>query len=456
MKRYKKALFIFHRDLRLSDNTGLAAALHQSEQVVPVFIFDQIQVGQGNTYRSNAAVQFMFESLADLDAALNKKRGHLFCFEGHTQQVVKKLLTQHHVDAIFSNRDYTPFARKRDEQLAKIAKAHGVGLVMHDDALLCNPDTLLTGKGTPYTIYGAFLKKAVQQKVAEPAGLVKGTFFMGQLAGSLSLALCKKQYGVPDRALAETGGSQAAHRILKKLADFKKYTAMRDYPVQKTTRLSAHLKFGTVSAREVYHAVKEHKADATLLKQLYWRDFFTYIAYHFPHVFGHAFVKKYEHVTWKENKQWFKQWCEGKTGFPIVDAGMRELNETGYMHNRVRMIVASFLTKDMHIDWRLGERYFAQHLVDYDPCVNNGNWQWSASTGADAQPYFRIFNPWLQQKKFDADCQYIKTWVPELSDLSAREIHNWFKAKAPHKGYPLPVLDHAVQAPKAKAMFSRL
>ena len=194
-----------------------------------------------------------------------------------------------------------------------------------------------------------------------------------------------------------------------------------------------------------------------LIKQLYWRDFFTQVAYHSPFVFGQPFHEKYSKLPWSNSEKAFTAWCTGTTGFPIVDAGMRELNATGFMHNRVRMIVASFLTKDLHIDWRKGERYFAQQLVDYDPAVNNGNWQWCASTGCDAQPYFRIFNPWLQQKKFDPQCIYIKKWVPELQKILPLTIHTWYKEDSPPiKNYPRPMVDHGVESKKAKELYKNI
>lgn len=221
--------------------------------------------------------------------------------------------------------------------------------------------------------------------------------------------------------------------------------------------LSAHNKFGTCSIREVYYAIadtfsKEH----TLIRELYWRDFFTHVAWNFPYVFGESFHKKFDKLKWSTNAKAFKAWCDGKTGFPVVDAAMRQLNSTGYMHNRARLIVSSFLTKDLHIDWRLGEKYFAQKLVDYDPAVNNGNWQWSASTGCDAQPYFRIFNPWLQQKKFDPICAYIKEWVPELKSVDTKIIHNWFDQAKQINGYPLPIVDHSVEAKIALSYYKKI
>ncbi|MBD3419671.1 MAG: deoxyribodipyrimidine photo-lyase, partial [Chitinivibrionales bacterium] len=217
----------------------------------------------------------------------------------------------------------------------------------------------------------------------------------------------------------------------------------------------AHLKFGTVSVREVFYRISEFLGDShELLRQLYWRDFFTHVAWHFPHVFGHNFRHTYATPTWIPNDAFFECWCRGRTGFPIVDAGMRELNQTGFMHNRVRMIAASFLVKDLHIDWRRGELYFAQHLMDYDPAINNGNWQWAASTGCDAQPWFRIFNPWRQQIRFDPEAEYCKKWVPELLQITPADINKWNEAFARHPGvYVPPMVDHAHERKATKEYY---
>ena len=247
------------------------------------------------------------------------------------------------------------------------------------------------------------------------------------------------------------GGRRNGLTILKNIKEFKEYAQTRDIPAFPTTGLSAHNKFGTLSIREVYYSIKDVLgASHPLIKQLYWRDFYTQIADHFPHVFGHNFLKKYKKLAWRNNTEHFKRWCTGTTGFPIVDAGMRQLNATGWMHNRARMIVASFLTKDLLIDWRWGEFYFAKQLADYDPAVNNGNWQWAASTGCDAQPYFRIFNPWIQQKNFDPQCTYIKQWVPELFDIPPKVIHTLHKNTVSIKDYPRPIVDHAEQVAYVK------
>jgi deoxyribodipyrimidine photo-lyase len=255
------------------------------------------------------------------------------------------------------------------------------------------------------------------------------------------------------------GGRSGGIAILKTIDRFKDYEQQRDIPgLSATTFLAPHNKFGTLSIREVYHTIKERfGSEHTLIRELYWRDFFTHIAWHFPHVFGHAFYRHYDAIKWENDNELFSAWCSGRTGFPIVDAGMRELVATGFMHNRVRMIVSSFLVKDLLISWQWGERFFAQHLTDYDPSVNNGNWQWAASTGCDAQPYFRIFNPWLQQKRFDPQCAYIKRWIPELSQYSAAEIHKLADRAGPSGGrareYPAPVVQHSIQKIRAEELF---
>jgi deoxyribodipyrimidine photo-lyase len=244
-------------------------------------------------------------------------------------------------------------------------------------------------------------------------------------------------------------------KILANIDIFGGYQTDRNFPaLDKTTRLSAHLKFGTCSVRQVYHQVKTaHGSDHELVRALFWRDFFTHIAWHFPYVFRHSFRHQYRNVHWSGSTGHFESWCRGSTGFPIIDAGMRELNATGFMHNRVRMIAASFLIKDLQIDWRQGENYFRQQLVDYDPCVNNGNWQWVASTGCDAQPWFRIFNPWVQQKKFDAECIYIKKWIPELRSLEASQIHSPYRGTL--AGYPAPLIDHALAVVKTRQIYGQ-
>jgi len=454
---YKKSLFIFRRDLRLDDNTGLRAALEQSDAVIPCFIFDPRQVGEKNPYRSANAIQFMIESLEDLDEQLHAKKGKLYLFYGEAEKIIAQLITKEKIDAVFLNQDYTPFSIKRDQAISKACHQHNVAFHAEHDALINPPETIMTGNGTPYAVFTAFWKKSRIVPVEQPIKIKHTNFYIKAISTSFAhKELEKKILPTRNKLIASHGGRDQAFKILNKISNFMQYPSTHDIPSIPTTHLSAHLKFGTISVREAYSKIaKELGAGHPLIRQLYWRDFFTYVAYHSPFVFGHAYHEKYDNLAWSYSKKAFQAWCEGKTGFPIVDAGMRELNTTGFMHNRVRMVVASFLTKDLHIDWRWGEKYFATQLVDYDPAVNNGNWQWAASTGCDAQPYFRIFNPWLQQKKFDPACTYIKTWVPELADVNKKTIHNWFKNDAIINGYPRPIIDHAIESRIAKEMYRR-
>ncbi|MBI2774606.1 deoxyribodipyrimidine photo-lyase [Candidatus Dependentiae bacterium] len=452
---YKTSLFIFRRDLRLQDNTGLIEAIKQSETVIPCFIFDSRQVSKKNEYRSLNAIQFMIESLRELDEELRKKDGKLYLFYGKNEEVIGSLLKSGKINAVFCNRDYTPFSIKRDEEIKKQCLHYDVAFHQYGDALLHEPEEIKTQGGTPYSIFTAFYKASLHFPVKQPQKLPAAHFYRGALNGSEATTAYKQILPESNKEIFVHGGRKEALKIIKSISDFQHYQKIRDFPAQHTTGLSAHLKFGTISVRETYAAIANRLGPAhPLLRQLYWRDFFTHVAYYSPFVYGHAFHKKYDQLDWNTSKKDFDAWCSGKTGFPIVDAGMRQLNATGYMHNRVRMIVASFLTKDLHINWLWGEKYFAQQLVDYDPAVNNGNWQWAASTGCDAQPYFRIFNPWLQQKKFDPECAYIKKWVPELAKVSPKTIHAWDEEyKNSRIDYPAPMVDHAEESARAKLLY---
>ncbi|OQA36242.1 MAG: Deoxyribodipyrimidine photo-lyase [Candidatus Dependentiae bacterium ADurb.Bin331] len=456
MKQYQTALFIFRRDLRLEDNTALIAAAKKAHCILPCFIFDTQQIGPNNPFRSSNAIQFMIESIQDLNEQLKKKNGSLYLFYGTTDRVVEHLLKKITIDAIFTNRDYTPFSIKRDEKIKKLCIHYKAIFEQYGDALLNEPEEILKQDGTPYSIFTPFLKASLYHPIKKPDILPAIDFYQKKINESQRAKdVFKKIMPKINTQIHVHGGSRNARTLLKSLKTYINYQKQRDFPSIPTTNLSAHLKFGTVSVRTVHNAMSKILGiQHPLLRQLYWRDFFTHVAYHSPFVFGHAFHKKYDSLPWNPNKKDFMRWCTGTTGFPIVDAGMRQLNATGFMHNRVRMIVASFLTKDLHIDWRLGEQYFAQQLVDYDPAVNNGNWQWSASTGCDAQPYFRIFNPWLQQKKFDPTCSYIKKWVPELKKYSPEIIHAWQKQSTQHTThYPSPMVDHQKESARAKTIY---
>jgi deoxyribodipyrimidine photo-lyase len=449
MRPYPLSLFIFRRDLRLADNSGLNAALKQSVQVIPCFIFDPRQI-QPHPFQSLPGLRFMRQALGDLQAQCRAAGGELAIFQDDPCRVIRTLYAQRRIGAVFVNRDYTPFSRRRDEEIAEVCRELGIDLHVLADALLNEPESTLKCDGSPYKVFSAFYERARQVPVNPPSSPAGSG--LRNLAGNANPSpyLLGNEY-TPN---ALRGGRREALALLDRLDKLADYELTRDYPeLAATSRLSAYLKFGCCSVREAYYAILSQLGDMhPLLRQLYWRDFFTHIAYHFPHVFGQPFLKKFDRVEWDDNPSRFQAWCEGRTGFPIVDAGMRELNETGFMHNRVRMIAASFLVKDLHIDWRLGERYFATRLVDYDPCVNNGNWQWAASTGCDAQPYFRIFNPWTQQRKFDPDCGYIYRWLPELRRFPRETIHCWDKSPAGNE-YPAPIVDHATESRIAKERF---
>lgn len=451
------SIFIFRRDLRLQDNTGLLAALKESDKVIPCFFLDPTQLEE-NEYRSDNSVQFMLESLQDLEKQLSKKDAKLYVFYGKPTEAIGKLIDETKIKAVYVNRDYTPHSLSRDNKIKEICEKKDVAYKQYGDCMLNEPEAVLKADGRPYTIFSAYLHKAQTLKVRKPKKNNHRNYYTKKLISKESQRIYKKIIAKKNERIKLRGGRAKALARIQDLGRYRNYGKERDFPyLDATTHLSPHLKFGTCSIREVYYAIYEKLGkNHELIRQLYWRDFFTQIGFFSPHIYGTSFHKRYDNLNWSYDKEKFIAWCEGKTGFPIVDAGMRELNETGFINNRVRMITASFLTKDLHIDWRWGEKYFAQKLVDYDPAVNNGNWQWIASTGCDAQPYFRIFNPWLQQKKYDPKCSYIKKWVPELRELSAAQIHSLDKRRPSNLGYPKPIVDHTTEAAKTKSLYEKI
>ncbi len=446
-KKFKKSLFLFRRDLRLEDNTGLIFALESSEVVIPAFIFTPEQI-EKNSFRSDHCLKFMIESLKDLENQLKKKGGKLFFFKGTPEEVVRQCMSKLGIEALIVNRDYTPYSQQRDKKLEKVCKMGSIPFYSFDDALLHPPEETLKKDGKPYSIFTPYFRNASKQKVLPPAQNRATHYFHGSIPFAEDKSVFPRQ--TVENGLV--GGRSEALKLLKKLGSLGKCGRLG------SSHLSPYLKFTVCSPREVYAAICDKlSVHHELIRSLYWRDFFTSIAFFFPHVFKGAFHPKFNKLKWSSNQKAYQRWCEGSTGFPIVDAGMREMNQTGFMHNRVRMIAASFLIKDLHIDWRWGEKYFAQTLIDYDPAVNNGNWQWVASTGSDAQPYFRIFNPWNQQKKFDPECIYIKQWIPELRDLPPKSIHTWYEEKyrAGCKKYPAPMTHHETAAKEALEAYRR-
>ena len=448
MTLYKNSLFMFRRDLRLEDNTGLIYALKNSEEVIPCFIIDS-QI-MNNCKNSSFRIEFLNQSLIDVDKQLNKKKSSLQIFKGNTRAIIQKIISDHKIKSVFLNGDYTKFAQNREMEIGKLCNKNKIDFNKYADYLLQVPDEIHTREGKPYTIYSHFFKTAKTIPVRKVIKNNFGNYYKGKIKDGISIDIIKKEIGKNN-----VGGRTNALKILKNIHLFKDYQKTRNYPsLDKTTKLSPHNRFGTVSIREVYHTIKENLGEEhILINEIYWREFFTYVLHYFPNSQFKTFKKKFEKIQWSANKRDYHAWCEGKTGFPIIDAGMRQLNKTGFMHNRIRMIVASFLTKDLHIDWRKGERYFAEKLVDYDPAVNVGNWQWAASTGCDAVPYFRIFNPWLQQEKFDQDCNYIKKWIPELKSVQPNEIHNLWEKRPDGLTYPKPIIDHIIESAKAKEIF---
>ncbi len=449
----KRALFIFRRDLRLEDNIGLLTALENYAEVIPAFIFTPGQL-QSNPYRGDPCIQFMVESLQDLDEELREKGSRLFCFFDQPDRVIRQCKELGLIHGVIVNRDYTPYSRQRDQRMQQTCQDLGIEFLMCEDTLLHQPESTCKKDGTPYIRFTPFFQHAQTRIVPLPRSNSYRSYFRGNIPFALST--WPPQPVQPTPYPATRGGRTEALSILNNIERYAHYDRDRDIPsLDGTTLLSAHLKFTTCSPRECYHQIYNlFGSDHGLIRSLFWRDFFTSIGWYFPHVFAHCFHKELDALPWDENVQYFQAWCEGRTGFPIVDAGMRQLNQTGWMHNRVRMITASFLTKDLHIPWQWGERYFAQKLIDYDPAVNNGNWQWVASTGCDAQPYFRIFNPWLQQKRWDPSARYITKWVPELAGLHARNIHIW--SGSSELDYPAPLVNHEKEAARTKESFLSL
>lgn len=454
-KDFGLSAFIFRRDLRTSDNTALIPALENSSSVVTCFAVEENLIRNNRTYCPER-LSFFNRCLLELSEDLNTRGGRLEICRKGTATLVKELC-RIGVEAIYTTKDYTPYSQRRDQVAEKICNKAGCAYFSLPGSLLNEPEAVVKNDGGHYTVFTPFFRKASEIPVNEPVPCIHSNFSREYQTGEkiTEVLFIDSEYG-DGAAGSLKGGRPEALGLLEGIKNLKNYEDIRDYPsLDGTSRLSAHLRFGTISVREVYQAIlnifgHEHG----LIRQLYWRDFFTHIAFFHPYVFKKPFHKRYESLQWNPGNDLFYSWCEGKTGFPIVDAGMREMNSTGYMHNRVRMIVASFLTKDLHIDWRRGEGYFASKLIDYDPSVNNGNWQWTASTGCDAQPYFRIFNPWLQQKKFDPECRYIKKWVPELADTEPSLIHSLFKNNVPGpKDYPEPLIDHKAEALAAKSIY---
>ncbi|HEY8894510.1 MAG TPA: deoxyribodipyrimidine photo-lyase [Niastella sp.] len=412
-------IFWFRRDLRLTDNAGLYHALKSNNPVLPIFIFDTSILDQLPS-QQDRRVEFIHNALTGIQQQLNQQGSSLVVFHCTPMEAFKKLAKEYTIEKVFTNHDYEPYAIERDENIAAFLLENGITFHTYKDHVIFEKDEVVKDDGKPYTVFTPYSKKwkATLNKFylkSYPTEKYHNNFYQQAAKAIPSL----KAIG-----FNKTNASFPAELIDNKL--IKQYDKQRDFPaIEGTTHAGVHLRFGTISVREL--AQKAIKLNETYLGELIWRDFFQMILWHFPHVGkGLAFKAEYDLIKWRNNEDEFTRWCRGNTGYPIVDAGMRELNKTGFMHNRVRMITASFLAKHLLIDWRWGEAYFAEKLLDFELASNNGNWQWAAGCGCDAAPYFRIFNPYLQTKKFDPELKYIRKWVPEFEELT----------------YPQPMVDH--------------
>lgn len=430
-------LFIYRRDLRVVDNNGLNLAMKQFNNIIPVFIFTPEQIGDKNKFKSDNAIQFMCESLKELDIELKKHNSKLHIFRGENTSVLKSIFNTIDVTNVVYNMDYTPYAKKRDKSIRLLCKKNNVNCVEIEDYLTNKVGTILKPNGEPYTVFTPFKNKGLTFDVNKPSKVrVKNLVKLNKLNTTDMI-----NYNINNDILVKGGRSEGI-KMLKKVKQHKNYGKVRNLLSVKSTELSAYIKFGCISIREVYWTIhKLNGLNSTLMSQIFWREFYYYITYYFPYVLkGQNYNSKYDDIDWVKKKSHFKKWCEGKTGYPVVDAGMRQLNETGYMHNRARLITANFLNRMLGYHWTLGEKYFATKLTDYDPAVNNGNWQWIASTGTDPKPYFqRLFNPIIQSEKFDPEAKYIKKWIPELKNIPAKDIHNW---ESKYKYYNLGDVDY--------------
>jgi deoxyribodipyrimidine photo-lyase len=491
---FKKSLFWFRRDLRIEDNAALYHALRQSEQVVCVFVFDRdiLDALHGEGINDDRRVEFILESAVELDAALREHESGLIVRHAAAWKEIPALAAALKVDAVFTNHDYEPQAIARDALVATALQAAGRQFLHYKDQVIFEQDEILTQAQQPFSVFTPY-KNAWMRKIAGDGGdfylqaypvdryLDRLAPLPAQLADTMPSL---EDLGFGKSNLSDLGiatGMSGAQSLLEDFAErIGQYDTTRDYPgVKGPSYLSVHLCFGTVSIRTLArlafdrmrggpgaHESAQGKGAAVWLSELVWRDFYSMILQHHPHVAGHAFKPAYDAIAWESGtqaEQLFGAWCDGRTGYPLVDAAMRQLNLTGYMHNRLRMVTASFLIKDLGIDWRWGERYFADQLNDFELASNNGGWQWAASSGCDAQPYFRIFNPVTQSEKFDGAGKFIRRYLPQLAKLSDKRIHAPWTASQDEllqagvrlgEHYPLPIVQHDLARQRTLARYS--
>ncbi len=474
----------FRNDLRLHDNTALAAAAAASgNAVIPLFILDdRLLTGPSS---SPARVRFLLESLHALDAALRSLGSRLLVRRGDPLRELLELARQSGAAGVYWNRDYSPYAVRRDTAIKEALRAAGYTTRSFKDAVLWECNEILNNEGKPYTVYTPYARRWRQQIAATsiPLAPVPDLHPLPEVLETLPIPDLA-ELGMHTQQITIPGGEAQGRQLLEQFVDLQRaysiasYKDARDLPaLPATSRLSAHLRMGTISPRTCVHAALELLAQATApsdrlqsgvdtwIGELIWRDFYVQILYHFPYVLRGAFKPQFNAIEWENNPEYFAAWQAGHTGYPIVDAAMRQLQAEAWMHNRARMIVASFLSKDLLIDWRWGERYFMQQLIDGNPAANNGGWQWAAGTGTDAQPYFRIFNPISQGQKFDAQGAYVRRYLPELAHVPDSFIHEPWKMSTTlqqqcglriGRDYPAPIVDHAIQRQRALALYDRV
>ncbi len=415
------SIFWFRRDLRVTDNTGFYHALSENRNVLPIFIFDTTILSK--LPKNDARVSFIHESLQNIKKVLQRKNRNISIYKGSPKAVFEKLIKEHTINKVYTNRDYEPYALNRDSEIKTLLESKNIAFKTYKDHVYFEKNEIVKANGSPYLVYTPYKNK--WKEIFKTTSLVtfKCENFLQNIISNFNFTFL---------SLADIGFAQSKTTVLPYTATpqlIEDYEDTRNFPALKngTSKTAPHLRFGTVSIRDLIQRAIAQKNEI-FWSELIWREFFMQILWHFPETLHKAFKPKYDRIEWRNNEADFKRWKDGTTGYPLVDAGMRELNETGYMHNRVRMLVGSFLCKHLLIDWRWGEAYFAEKLLDYEMSSNVGNWQWVAGTGVDATPYFRIFNPTTQIQKFDKNHIYIRKWVKDLDELT----------------YPSPIIDHKI------------
>jgi deoxyribodipyrimidine photo-lyase len=457
--RFDAALVWFRRDLRTSDHAALYYGLKEARRVYCAFVFDT-QILDALPSRADRRVEFIWESLIELKAALESMGGGLMVRHGDPRDEIPALAQEWGLQAVYANHDYEPQAIERDARVAYALAENGVELRTYKDHVVFEKDEVTKRDGRPFSVYTPY-KNAWLAKVnsfylkSYPVERYSQSFARPPHVTVPTLQAMGFERTNLESIRLPAGMSGARTLLADFLSRMRHYHARRDYPaVRGPSYLSVHLRFGTISIREVARAAWSDASPgaATWLSELIWRDFYCMILYHHPRVVTHAFRPEFDAIEFPNDETRLRAWREARTGYPLVDAAMREINQTGYMHNRLRMVVASFLVKDLHVDWRYGERYFAQHLNDYDLAANNGGWQWAASTGCDAQPYFRIFNPVTQSQRFDPEGKFIRLYLPELANVPDKHIHAPWQMSDEEQAqsgvvigrdYPPPIVDHA-------------